>query len=142
MPTLRDLIGYSPERLDDEVRARGGVQPAMAAVQAARYREAGADPTLLAMSPEDRAALDRYTTFAQMAEDGVGPIGYLGGMANMAAAEAFKAIPGAQTAASAAWNYLKGTPDGAQFFGGQDQSRPNLANLIAAHYGYTRARRK
>jgi hypothetical protein len=114
----------------------------MAAVQSARYNEAGADPRLLALSPEDRAALDRYTTFAQMAEDGVGPIGYLGGMANMAATEGFKAIPGAQEAASAVWNYLQGTPDGASFFGGADQSKPNLANLIAAHYGYTRGGRK
>ena len=138
MPSLRDLIGYSPDRMEDEVRAAGGVMPLMAAVQSARYREPSADPDLLAMTPEDRAALDRYTNFAQMKAQGGGPLDYVGGMANMALTEGLKMVPGADKAASAAWNTLKGTPGQASFFGGADQSAPSLANLLAAHYGYMR----
>jgi hypothetical protein len=138
---LRDvLLGYSPDLLEDQVQAHGGVQPLMGAVQSARYKEAGADPRLLAMSPENRAALDRYTTFAQMKEDGGGPLDYLGGMVNMAATEGFKAIPGADKLASRAWNAVAGTPKAASFFGGADQSKPSLANIVAAHYGFTRSK--
>jgi hypothetical protein len=133
-------MGYSPELLEEQVRMQGGVLPAMGAVQSARYKEQGADPRLLAMTPENRAALDRYTNFAQMREQGGGPLDYMGGMINMAATEGLKAIPGADRAASAVWNRVTGNPRGASFFGGADQSKPSLANIMAAHYGYMRGR--
>lgn len=142
MPNLKDLIGASPELLEDEVRRLGGIDPLMAGVQSARYREMGADPTLVAMSPEDRAALDRYTTFARLRERSGNPvsagINYLGGMGAMAATEAMKYAQPVQAAASRAWGALTGSET--PFFGGADTSEPNLANLLASHYGFTRAR--
>jgi hypothetical protein len=135
------MMGYSPELMEEQVQQQGGILPAMGAIQAARYKEQGADPRLLAMTPENRAALDRYTNFAQMRRQGGGPLDYMGGMINMAATEGLKAIPGADRAASAVWNRVTGNPGGASFFGGADQSKPSLANLAAAHYGYTRGGR-
>jgi hypothetical protein len=134
-------IGYSPERLEEMIQSLGGIGPAMESIQSARANEASASPALRALSSEDRAALDRYTTFAQMRQNSSGiatPINYLGGMVNMAATEAFKAAPAIQNVASQAYNAYQGTPDAPNFFGGEDTSPPNLANLAASHYGYTR----
>jgi hypothetical protein len=137
-------IGYSPDMLEELLKQFGGVEGAMGAVQQARAGEQSAPPEMLAMSPEDRAALDRYTTFAKMREQSSGmdvPINYLGGMTNMAATEALKAVPLLQRGASKAYNWVQGTPNAPDFFGGADTSKPNLASLLASHYGYTRGRK-
>ena len=137
-------IGSSPELLRDLEQKKGGVQPLLGKVLSARYHEAGADPDLVAMSPEDRAAVDRYANFAKMASDSSGPVragaNYVGGMGAMALTEAMKYARPIQSGASKAWNMIQGTPDAAPFFGGEDTSRPNLANLLAAHYGFKRGR--
>lgn len=142
--TLADfLVGYSPEQLEDWTQRFGGVDPLMERVQSARYREASADPALLDLTPENRAALDRYTTFAKMREQSSNPLesaaNYVGGMGAMAATEALKAARPAQRVASAIWSAVSGGKQSdPQFFGGQDTSGPSLANLLAAHYGYVR----
>lgn len=134
--------GWSPDLMEDIVSRLGGPEQAMSAILAARMGEASANPQLRAMTPEQRAQLDRYANFAVMAQNGGNPIvraaNYLGGMGAMAATEAFKAIPGANTGASAAWNTVTGNPGGQQFFGGSDVSEPSLANIAAAHWGYVR----
>ena len=141
----KDNPGYSPEILEDWTSRLGGVQKAMGAVQSARAGEPTAPPEVAAMSPEDRAALDRYTNFAQLAKESDNPlkagVNYLGGMGAMAATEASKLVPGSQRLASGIYNLLTGNPGGAQFFGGGDTSRPSLANLTSAHYGFTRGRK-
>jgi hypothetical protein len=140
--TLRELL--SPDILKDYESQAGGVEPLMAQVLAARYGEASADPSLKAMTPEDRAILDRYANFALLSQQSTNPIeagaNYLGGMGAMAATESLKYAKPLQGAASSAWNALTG--GNAQFFGGKDTSSPSIANLLAAHYGFMRGREK
>lgn len=129
--------GFSPDIMADYAQQFGGMNELMEAVQAARAGEAAADPRLTSLTPEQRAALDRYTNFAAFRkESGGGAIPFLGGLGLMAATEGFKMIPGADRAASAVWNRLKGTPKADSFFGGKDQSKPGLQNLAAAYYGW------
>lgn len=137
-------VGASPELLRDAEKKAGGIDPLMQKVQSARYREASADPDLMAMSPQDRAALDRYTTFAKLGANSRNPVeagvNYLGGMGAMAATEGMKYARPVQRGASKAWNALMGTPNAPPFFGGEDTSEPNIANLLASHYGFKRGR--
>lgn len=137
-----DRLGYSPDQLEDQVTRLGGLDPATTAVQSARAGEQFADPELMNMSPNDRAALDRYTNFAKLAEMSDNPllsgINYVGGMGAMGLTELLKLF-GGDEAASAAWNKGK---KGTKFFGGKDQSRPALSNLTSAHYGFMRGRKK
>lgn len=134
-------IGESPDIMQDLLRRYGSLDKLTTAIQAARAGEASADPRLVDLTPEQRAQIDRYTNFAQM---GRMPGGALtrgarlgGGLLAMLASDAFKAVPGANRAASAAWNRLQGTPEGASFFGGKDVSKPRpLTNLAASYYGW------
>lgn len=138
-------IGYSPDQLEDLVRQLGGLDSATVGVQGARLGEITAPPILTAHTPEDRAALDRYTNFAQLSSQANNPIergiNYAGGMGAMGITELAKLLK-ANKGLSYLWNRLKGTPSGAQFFGGKDVSQPSLANLAAAHYGFMRGNRK
>lgn len=140
MATLRDLL--SPETLRSIELDAGGVEPLMEKVLAARYGEASADPKLLALTPEDRALIDRYANFALLAQQSENPVtagvNYLGGMGAMAATEALKMAQPLQDAASGAWNAITG--GNKPFFGGRDVSGPSIGNLLAAHYGFVRGR--
>jgi hypothetical protein len=60
----------------------------------------------------------------------------------MALTEGLKASPTLQGVASDAYRAYKGTPDAPDFFGGEDTSKPNLANLVASHYGYMGEQKK
>lgn len=136
-------IGFSPEIMEDYARQQGGPDALMREVLSARYGEAGADPRLAELSPEDRAALDRYANFAQLREQSSNPVtaaaNYLGGMGSMLATEAAKAIPGANRVLSDVYRRVTGADeDEADFFGGADVSRPSLGNITAAHYGFFR----
>lgn len=140
---MPDDIGYSPEQLEDYAKLYGGPSGLMEAVGRARSGEVGADPKLVSLTPEQRASLDRYANFALLREQSGNPLtaaaNYVGGVGLMAATEATKLIPGAQRAASAAWNAVTGQPQSnTQFFGGQDTSKPSLQNITSAHYGFTR----
>jgi hypothetical protein len=138
---------YSPDILNDFVKKYGSLDKATEAIQAARAGEASADPSLTALSPEQRAQYDRYTNFAQMAQQApqnpVAKAALLGGgLANMAATDISK-MTGADKLLSTLYNKIYGGGGGeggdTQFFGGKDESAPNLVpNLLAAYRGFTR----
>lgn len=140
---MAEQLGYSPDQLEDWSKRYGGPDNLMREVLAARYKEASAKPELLALTPEDRAQLDRYANFAVMKNQTTNPVtsaaNLVGGLGAMAVTEAAKAAPSVQQAMSSTWNRVTGQPESkTQFFGGADTSKPSLANVIAALYGYTR----
>ena len=136
-------LGYSPELLLEQLK-RAGNSPVSLGVNVsnARWGQPEADPALAAMTPEDRAALDRYATFANMAQGNpaMDAVNYLGGMGAMGLTEGVKLIPGAQDVLTALQSKFLGTA--AEPFGGKDTSKPNLANLVASHYGFMEGRKR
>ena len=148
MPSLADLvkrqnIGYSPDQRADVASQHGGAQNLLSDVLAARYHEQGAPADLTALTPEDRASLDRYSNFARLAKASSNPleaaVNYLGGMGLMGVTEGLKFAQPVQQAASTVYNMATG--GNKPFFGGQDTSSPSLANLVAAHYGFMAGRK-
>src|SRR3972149_882901 len=142
-PTVPDpapmSVGFSPDQMEDYVGQYGGVQGLMEKVQSAREGEQSADPNLSALSKEDLAALDRYTTFAQMGEQGASPVEKVGGVLNMGLTEGVKMVPGAQDLLSALYEkYSGGKPGDPKFFGGANTSKANLGNIVASIYGAMR----
>ena len=136
-----DDIGYSPERLEDAVKAGGGIDKTMAGVQSARYNEVGAPDIFKKLSPTQLAAIDRYTSFAKMRQQSKNPleagVNLVGGLGAMAATELSKKL-GTDKGLSWLYNKWRGTPGAANFFGGVGKSPASMGNLTSSLWGFLR----